>query len=243
MTYFDRLAAHLRDHGAPEADIKATLDDLAAYIAESGTTPEDEFGPAEAFAAELTASDTPLEVPAPDAETWSFHADCFNDVRTLNRFGDEGWELTSYDTRTGYNVRRTLDQTQRWEYRREIQPPVRHKSTAARLAPEGWEPAATWTFWLYLKRPKATTQGPTAELPEPPPTPHEHTFWTRRLPLYLLLITLTIEALAVGTTLALTEGRLPDGAARGFVLGALLGGLIGTALALAFFLRDLRSRK
>ncbi|MFI0409990.1 HAAS signaling domain-containing protein [Actinomadura sp. 3N508] len=51
--YFDELAGRLRDSGVPEDEVTETVDDLAAYVAESGADPGDEFGTPEEFAARL----------------------------------------------------------------------------------------------------------------------------------------------------------------------------------------------
>ncbi|WP_329519398.1 hypothetical protein [Spirillospora sp. NBC_01491] len=233
--YFDELAARLRDCGVPAAEVAGTVDDLAAYLAESGTAPEDEFGPVADFAAELaaapdTAPDGTPGAPDPDAETWDFHADAFNEVGKLNEFGGQGWEVLSYDAKAGFACRRSLDRPQRWEYRREIVPPPRRRAAAERLADDGWEVAAAWTIWLYFKRPAAATVGPAAEIDAPPDAPRRRMYWSRGLAVYLVLVIAGVEALVFGLSV-LTTGETPGhGAVRGFLMGFPVGSLLGLAL-------------
>ncbi len=55
--YFDELTRRLRDRGLPEKEVTRTVADLAAFAAESGTDPEQEFGtPDEPRSLESTTS-------------------------------------------------------------------------------------------------------------------------------------------------------------------------------------------
>jgi hypothetical protein len=177
--YFEELSERLRQGGVPADRATDMIDDLSAYLAESGTDPHDEFGPAETFAAQLlaTAPAASDSAPGPSDERWTFHADAFNEMDLLREFGDQGWEVVSYDLATGFDCRRSLENPQRWEYRREIVP-RNPGAVAGRLAEDGWEPAATYMFWRYFKRPVAATTGPAAALKAPPVPPTRRTYWS-----------------------------------------------------------------
>lgn len=221
MTYFDELAAHLRERGVPAAEIRGTVDDLAAYIAESGADPVEEFGPAADFAGELTEGGGTSAGPAPDAEIWHFHADAFNEVQRLNEFGEQGWELESYDMKLGFTCRRDAERPQRWEYHREIVPTLRRKAVAKRLAPEGWEPAAAWTVWMYLKRPKSASVGPAGELDTAPKAPARYFFWSKRFYAFVAVYT----AFLAGVALAWAALTGDISVAVGFMTGMLIAGI------------------
>ncbi|WP_192810091.1 hypothetical protein [Actinomadura rudentiformis] len=221
MTYFDELAAHLRDRGVPADEIASTVDDLAAYIAESGADPVEEFGPAAGFADELAGDGRTSAGPSPDAEIWHFHADAFNEVRRLNEFGDQGWELDRYDTKLGFTCRRDVERPQRWEYRREIVPTLRRKAAAERLAPDGWELAVAWTVWMYFKRPKSASVGPAGELDTTPEAPARYFFWSRSFYVFVAVY----AALFTGAVLAWAALSGDIGMAMGFMTGALIAGI------------------
>jgi hypothetical protein len=210
--YFEELARRLREAGVP-ADRAADLaDDLTAYVTESGTAPEDEFGPPAAFAEQLVGTAEAPSTPAETDERWEFHADAFNEMGLLRRFGDQGWEVVSYTLPTGFACRRSLESPQRWEYRREIVPPARAEATITRLAEDGWELAATYMFWHYFKRPVAATTGPAAALNTPPETPDRRLYWSRRFAAYIAAVVaawVTLVSLAAsepGSRLATVAG-------------------------------------
>ncbi|MGI5325931.1 hypothetical protein [Actinomadura nitritigenes] len=71
--YFDDLAERLRARGVPAGEVSETVDDLAAYVAESGKAPEEEFGPVEEFAARLVSpGDDAWEQALPDVPARRF---------------------------------------------------------------------------------------------------------------------------------------------------------------------------
>ncbi|MEU5882776.1 hypothetical protein [Spirillospora sp. NPDC047279] len=231
MSYFDDLARHLRERGVSAAEIEGTVADLTAYAEESGTDPDEEFGPAADFAARLTAgrggatgaTGVPGEPgePGPDAETWRFHTDAFHEVVLLNRFGDQGWELEGFDMKSGFTLSRDLARPQRWEYHREMAPGFRRKAVAERLAPEGWELALAWTVWMYFKRPRSASLGPAGELDAAPEAPGRRFFYSRRFYAFIVVYVLAIAALIAGWIVIADD----DGTAIGFLVGAVLGGL------------------
>ncbi|RSN48371.1 hypothetical protein [Actinomadura sp. WAC 06369] len=236
--YFADLADRLRAAGVPDDEAAATVDDLAAHVAESGTDPEDEFGPAAEFAAVLHPS-APAAEPGPSDDTWRWTADAFQDRRLLNRFGDEGWEVERIDNAGRFISRRDPERPQRWEYRRETVLPGRRAALAARLAPDGWEPCGTWVYFEYFKRPKAASLGPGAELPAAPETPARHLFWSRRFYAFLAGYVL------LGAGAAAAWFLLGDPGGDGFTGGFTRGALIGAALAALFALTSilLRNRR
>jgi hypothetical protein len=218
--YFKELSDRLRQGGVPADRASDMIDDLSAYLAESGTDPHDEFGSAESFAAQLLAdAPTPSRsAPDPSDERWTFHADAFNEMDLLREFGDQGWEVVSYDLATGYDCRRSLENPQRWEYRREIVS-RNFDSVAERLAEDGWEPAATYMFWRYFKRPVAATTGPAAALEAPPVSPSRRTYWSPQFR-RLLIALLALLAVVIATfSLAVSE----PGSALSTVAGAFTG--------------------
>jgi hypothetical protein len=224
--YFEDLAERLRSRGVPAEQVAATVDELSGYLAETGTDPEEEFGPVDAFAEQLTTARTPGDTgtgdpnaPGASDESWSFHADAFNEVELLRRFGEQGWEVVSYDIATGFDCRRSLEHPQRWEYRREIVPPRRRRTAAARLAEDGWETAATFMSWHYFKRPVAATAGPAGELDAAPVPPERRVYVSRTLGAYGAVTWGVCMAALVGIVLFSASG---------------LGGLSGSAVAGAF---------
>ncbi|GAA3131145.1 hypothetical protein GCM10010466_22220 [Planomonospora alba] len=242
--YFDELAARLREHGVPEEEVTATVGDLAAYAAESGADPLEEFGPVADFAASLTparSGGTSEEDPDPVAETWTWTADAFQDVARLNVYGDQGWEVERIDYLGRFVSRRDPQRPLRWEYRRETAPPARHGTLAERLAPDGWEPCGSWMHFQYFKRPKAASEGPAGELDAAPAAPARSVFFGKRLYLFLAGYGLFLAALAVGWFVS-RDGD-PGGFPGGFFNGVLAGVVAGSLVGLACVLWGLRRRR
>lgn len=183
--YFDELADRLRARGLPEDAVSRTVDDLAAFVAESGTDPAQEFGAPGEFASEVAPDEARAgartgPVPPDEAETWKWRADAFHERDVLDRYGDEGWEVERVDGTGRFVSRRDPDAPQRWEYRRETVLPGRRDAVVDRLAPDGWEPCGTWICFEYFKRPKAASIGPEAKLRDVPRTPSGRNFWSKR---------------------------------------------------------------
>ncbi|XRQ05586.1 hypothetical protein ACN3XK_54930 [Actinomadura welshii] len=221
--YFDDLAGRLRAGGVPEAEVAGTIDDLAAYVAESGTDPRDEFGTPEEFAGTLIG---PADggSPEPSAETWRWTADAFQDRTMLDRFGDEGWEVERVDSVGRFVCRRDAENPQRWEYRRETVLPGRRQAVAERLAPDGWERCGTWMYFEYFKRPKAASVGPGADLQAPPGPPARKYFWSRRFYVFMAgYIAFVAAVCAAGYVLLPADDR------TGFLTGAAAGGALAAA--------------
>ncbi|MFI0351757.1 hypothetical protein [Actinomadura sp. 9N407] len=186
--YFDTLATRLRAEGMPAEEVTGTVEDLAAYTADSGTDPREEFGPPEEFATRLAGG--AAAEPAPAAENWVWTADAFHELQHLNHFGDQGWEVERVDGVGRFVSRRDAGAPQRWEYRRETVRPRRESraALAGRLAPDGWEPCGTWICFEYFKRPKAADLGPAAALTDVPVAPARRAFWSKGFAAYLLFL-------------------------------------------------------
>ncbi|MEU8888811.1 hypothetical protein [Streptomyces sp. NPDC048442] len=202
-TYFDRLGAALRAGGMPEAEVTTTVADLTAYVTDGaapdgdGADPAEEFGAPEEFAARLTGS-APVEEPSGGAETWKWTTDVYNDRRLLNQYGDQGWEVERLDRLGRYVCRRDSSAALRWEYRRELANNAQQRAArTAELAPDAWEPCGHWAFYMYFKRPKAASTGPAAELDALAPVPGERVIFGKRLGRMLLILGLSLLALAV----------------------------------------------
>lgn len=116
--YFDELAVLLAKAGMSADRVGATLEELAGYLAESGGDPEEEFGQAAELAKGLTATSAPPAEPAADARTWSWTADLFHDVKMLNEYGAQGWEVDRVDARGLFICARDPEHPQQWEYSR-----------------------------------------------------------------------------------------------------------------------------
>ncbi|MEU3163525.1 hypothetical protein [Streptosporangium sp. NPDC006930] len=173
--YFDELAAVLAEAGMPDDRIRAMVEDLAGYLAESSSgAPEEEFGPVAELARELAVPPAP---PAA-ARSWSWTADVFHDVRLLNEYGAQGWEVDRVDAKGLFVSIRDPEHPQQWEYRRELVSPGRRQGVLDLLAPDGWEPCGRWVCFEYFKRPKAASLGPAAELAAPPRTPGRSVFFS-----------------------------------------------------------------
>lgn len=229
--YFDELTRRLRDRGLPEKEVSRTVADLAAFAAESGTDPEQEFGTPDEFAAQLAGAGEresdpagPAAPPA-EAETWTWRADAFHEREVLNRYGDEGWEVERVDSVGRFVSRRAGDHPLRWEYRRETVLPRNRAAVAERLAPDGWEPCGSWFHFEYFKRPKAVTLGLEGELDLAPEAPAKATYWSRRF--YLFLAGYAVF-LAVMCTAWIVFA--PDDSHFIFIAGCLTGGVVALAL-------------
>lgn len=239
--YFDELAERLRARGLPEDEVSRTVDDLAAYVAESGTDPVQEFGTPAEFAPQVAPEEARADVrtgpvPPDEAETWKWRADAFHERDVLNRYGDEGWEVERVDSTGRFVSHRDPDDPQRWEYRRETVLPGRRNALIGRLAPDGWEPCGTWVCFEYFKRPKAASVGPEAELHAVPRTPAGRNFWSRRFYAFIAVYGLFIAAVC-GAWIAFA----PDDSTN-LLIGFLLGAAIVLGLVAARVLRDHRHR-
>lgn len=228
-SYFDELAVILAEAGMPADRVGSMLDDLAGYLAESGSgDPEEEFGPVAELARELAVTSAP---PAADARTWRWTADLFHDVRMLNEYGEQGWEVDGVDGKGLFVSIRDPEHPQRWEYRRELVSPGRRQSVLDLLAPDGWEPCGRWVCFEYFKRPKAASLGPAAELTAPPRTPGRSIFLSPKF--YALIagmLALAAMALVPLFRVAETEVDTFDGSLD-TILGLLTGMVVG-ALAM-----------
>ncbi|MFB7865942.1 hypothetical protein [Streptomyces sp. NPDC056069] len=212
--YFDELTAALRTAGVPEEQIAATVADLRGHVAETGTAPEEEFGPAARFAASLGGLAPEPEEPGAVAEHWTWTADLFNDRRMLAVHGDQGWEVESLDPLGRFVCRRAPGAALRWEYRREVITGRRRARVLGELSPEGWELCGEWLVYGYFKRPRAATAGPAGALDTLPETPRRWLFLSRRgklvLAVWAALVLVSTGAFFIGALgmpgLALTLG-------------------------------------
>ncbi|MFF2773597.1 hypothetical protein ACFVU3_01685 [Streptomyces sp. NPDC058052] len=178
--YFTELTGALRRAGVPDAQIAATVEDLRGHLAETGAAPEEEFGPAAAFAAGLGGLAPAPGEPDAAAESWTWTADLFNDRRMLAVHGEQGWEVEGLDPLGRFVCRRSRSAALRWEYRREVVGGRRRAKVLAELEPEGWEPCGEWLVYGYFKRPRAATAGPAGALETRPETPLRRLFLSRR---------------------------------------------------------------
>ncbi|MER5426216.1 hypothetical protein [Streptosporangium roseum] len=225
--YFDELAAVLAEAGMPADRIGATLDDLAGYLAESGGDPEEEFGPAAELARELTGAPAPSAGPAADARAWHWTADLFHDVKMLNEYGAQGWEVDGVDGKGLFVSARDPEHPQQWEYRRELVSPGRRRSVLGLLAPDGWEPCGRWVCFEYFKRPRAASLGPAAELTAPPGAPGRNIFLSPKF--YAFVSAVLVLTAAALVPLLRSVGAELDGSDDSLdtVLGLLTGGAVG----------------
>ena len=235
--YFAELRERLHGLGLPAAEVARTVDDLAAFTAESGSDPVREFGVPEEFAAQLARSGEgdpdpepgsgPRAVPPEAAETWTWRADAFHEREVLNRYGDEGWEVERVDAVGRFVSRRDGDHPLRWEYRREIAAPRTRAAVAERLAPDGWEPCGTWFHFEYFKRPKAVMLGLEGEVDLPPEAPARRTFLSGRFHLFIASYIAFLVLLTVAWAFLALDGS-PLAVLGGFLGGAAVGaGLLG----------------
>ncbi|MEU7016688.1 hypothetical protein [Streptomyces sp. NPDC046385] len=192
--YFAELSGALRAAEVPEEQIARTVDELRGHLAESGTAPEEEFGPAARFAASLGGlAPTPGE-PHDAAERWTWTADLFNDRRMLTVHGDQGWEVEHLDSLGRFVCRRAPGAPLAWEYRREVLSGRRRAKVLDELDPEGWELCGEWLVYGYFKRPKAATDGPAGALAAVPATPLRRLFLSRRAKALLAVWTVATGA-------------------------------------------------
>ncbi|MBT2442523.1 hypothetical protein J7E93_20905 [Streptomyces sp. ISL-36] len=201
--YFDELAAALRTAGVPPEQTDSTVAELRGHLAETGTRPEEEFGPAAAFAARLGGLAPLPGEPGEEAERWTWTADLFNDRRMLAVHGDQGWEVESLDTLGRFVCRRAPGVALRWEYRREVIGGRRREQVLGELEPEGWELCGEWMMYGYLKRPKAASAGPAGELDARPARPAGWLFLSRRGK-----VALTVWAVAVAACVGVAVAGL-----------------------------------
>ncbi|MGW5878613.1 DUF2812 domain-containing protein [Nocardiopsis terrae] len=236
MSYLDELEKLLRERGVAPEWIRATTDDLAAFMAEGGTDPEEEFGPVAEFADDLTGEDGGTgSATESGTETLVWGADAFESPARMNEMGAQGWEVDRVDPR-GRFVSHRGEHPQTWEYRQESALGSRERArTAGRLASEGWEPCGHYFVFAYFKRARAALVGPRAELTERPEPARKRFFWS------LPGLAVTAIALVVGVTglfgLAQTlwAGDTADRVAT--LLGALAGAATGAvAMTLVFWL-------
>ncbi|WP_223831102.1 hypothetical protein [Streptomyces venezuelae] len=185
--YFTELSDALRTTGVPAEQIAATVEDLRGHLDGTGTAPEEEFGPAAAFAAQLGGLAPLPGEPDGKAETWTWTADLFNDRRMLAVHGEQGWEVESLDSLGRFVCRRSTTAPLRWEYRREVIGVRRRAKVLAELEPEGWELCGEWLVYGYFKRPRAATAGPAGALDARPAAPLRWLFLSRRGKVALVL--------------------------------------------------------
>ncbi|MFE6815835.1 hypothetical protein [Streptomyces sp. NPDC057677] len=201
--YFTELADALRTTGVPAEQIAATVEDLRGHLSGTGTPPEEEFGPAAAFAAQLGGLAPLPGEPDGKAESWTWTADLFNDRRMLAVHGDQGWEVESLDALGRFVCRRSATAALRWEYRREIIGARRRARVLAELEPEGWELCGEWLVYGYFKRPRAATAGPAGALDSRPAAPLRQLFLSRRgkalLAVWLVVVVGAMAATFIGT--------------------------------------------
>jgi hypothetical protein len=240
------VTARLRLGGGPAWPIAVTVDDLRAYLADSGGDPEEEFGPAAAFAEQLAATAGQEAGEAASGERWTWTADIFTDQQRLNEFGEQGWEVQGIDRLGRFVCTRSEEHPQRWEYRREVVSPVGRDALTERLAPEGWEPCGTWFCYAYYKRPKAALVGPEAEIASPPPQPGRRIFFSPALYGFAAVYFVVALVLAL-TVLPLVQGAAGDdepGTLVGMVVGAASSLVVfGGAVGVAFLVRRRRRRR
>ncbi|WP_156724253.1 hypothetical protein [Streptomyces apocyni] len=241
--YLGELAALLRAAGLPADHVAATVDELAAHLAESGGDAVDEFGPVAEFARQLTpggagggGGERPA-APEARAEFWRWTADTFVDEKLLNHFGDEGWEVERVDALGRFVSRRDPEQPQRWEYRRELVT-LGREGLDEKLAPDGWEACGNWVIYAWFKRPKAASLGPAARIETPQPAPSRGNFLSRRF--YALVAVIALAVVVAGVVVAVRDGEVSSG--LGFATGLLAGAAVPVAAIVGFQLWSNRSR-
>jgi hypothetical protein len=186
-TYFERLAALMREREVPQARIDTLVGELRAYAEEAGGGADEEFGPVAELAAQLSERESPGSAAATDltdvsqepgegAETWVWTADAFKEQRLLEHFGGQGWEVERLDRLGRFVCRRDLGHPMRWEYRRETVGHAGRSLLSGQLGPEGWEQCGVWGPFTYFKRPGAVLDGPAARVAEPPAPPHKRVY-------------------------------------------------------------------
>ncbi|GAA3515813.1 hypothetical protein FHR32_006026 [Streptosporangium album] len=178
-----------------------------------------------------TLAAAPSAEPAVDVRAWRWTADLFHDVKMLNEYGAQGWEVDRVDAKGLFVSARDPEHPQQWEYRRELVTPGRRRSVLDLLAPDGWEPCGTWVCFEYFKRPRAASLGPAAELTAPPRTPRRNVFLSPKFYAFVsALLVLTAVALV---PLLRAAGAEIDGSDDSLdaILGLLTGAAVG-ALAM-----------
>lgn len=237
--YFEELARALRTAGVPADRADATVGDLTGYLAETGATAVEEFGPVEEFAARLTGRGPGAgtgDVPGEGEEVWKWTTDIYADRRLLNEYGAQGWEVERVDRLGMFVSRRVPGAAMRWEYRREMTNNKRERTDIGwELAPDGWEPCGEWMFMTYFKRPLAASSGPAAALTAPPRQPEKRIFLTRG---HYALMVLWLLTIALAVTYLSIEG--PPVARTAFLATTLLAAVIGAGLGLRGVRRDVR---
>lgn len=231
--YFDELTVRLRAAGVPAERVADTVRDLRAYLEDSGTDPEEEFGPAAAFAERLASGGEPADGGPASGERWVWTADIFVDQRRLNEFGEQGWEVESVDRLGRFVSTRNAERPQRWEYRREVVAPAERDALTERLAPDGWEPCGTWFFYAYYKRPKAALVGPEAELGAPPPQPGRRIFFSGRFYAFFVTYLLAMVVIVISVPRALTGSSIDSDPST------IVGMLTGACTVIAVFVAAL----
>ncbi|MER7128329.1 hypothetical protein [Streptosporangium saharense] len=232
--YFERLGAALTGAGMSADRVEATVADLRAYLAESGGDPEEEFGPADALAVELTSASAP---PEEGARAWRWTADLFHDVKMLNEYGAQGWEVERVDVKGLFVSVRDPGRAQQWEYRRELRRP----GVAALLAPDGWEPCGAWVAFEYYKRPRAASVGPAAELSAPPRAPRRGVFLSPKF-YVLAAAVLAVEVVVLVLLVVVMGVELGESEGLDTLLGLLTGGILSVAAVTAALWLLSRSR-
>lgn len=238
--YFDQLAELLRAEGIPEERVAVTIDDLSAHIEQTGTDPETEFGSVSEFAEQLLPAGSDDDRPAePSGELWRWRADAFHEMRWLETFGDQGWEVERIDSAGRFVCRRDARDPQQWEYRRERfgTKTLRADATAlaGELAPDGWEPCGLWVCWAYFKRSKAVLIGPAATIDVPRRQPERKSFYSRRFYLFLAgllaVVAVAVTSAVVGLTV-IGDDYIGGNFATGVLIGAVAGALGALVLLL-----------
>ena len=121
---------------------------------------------------------------AADARTWRWTADLFQDVKMLNEYGAQGWEVDRVDGRVCSSASETpAPAAVGVPERAGLARPAPERARPAR--PDGWEPCGRRVCFEYFKRPKAASLGPAAELTAPPRTPRRSTPSVRGSTLWL----------------------------------------------------------
>ncbi|MGW7433092.1 hypothetical protein ACWGIN_26550 [Streptomyces sp. NPDC054861] len=224
-TYFDELATALRAAGVPAEQITATVSELRGHLADAGSSPEEEFGPAARFAARLGGTAPTAAEPDGGAETWLWTADIYNDRRLLAHYGDQGWEVEGLDGLGRFRCRRVPGAALRWEYRRELISGKRRAEALDRLTPEGWEMCGEWTVYAYFKRPKAASEGPAGALDTLPARPGRWLFLSREGKALLAVWAVLVAAMVAVVFFGALD--LPPLTVVFAALFGLAGGLIG----------------
>ncbi|MBB6118728.1 DUF2812 domain-containing protein [Nocardiopsis algeriensis] len=222
--YFTALAGRLAELGVDGERSRRLLDELLSYTAESGTDPEEEFGPVDRFAAELTRPAGEEEGDDPETLVWT--ADAFEGPARLDEMGRQGWEVERVDRLGRFVSRRDPERPQVWAYRQEMcAGRADRERLARRLAPEGWEPCGHWSVLAYFKRPGSATAGPEAEI-EAPPAPRRRYFFGAR-GLVAVVLCLAVALVGVGSSIhrMATGGGGADEWA-GFAVGAVVGAVV-----------------